>query len=388
MQSCNNDDKVFFTMDLLNGNGVNNANKNSEVQTSSAPPVNTGVSDDDFIITPPDQSNIVIPKEMIFVRKPVNEDSTELNSLVDDDTGVSETSNNSSSDDDEFVYKEPQKVAPVDDAFVFIRKKAPSEDAIEFEDSDIIAEESVEESPTNVAENQIEKSVDGNLVVTDNKVDEIAENDSTYSSEDDYVADSLAFLGLDGVDEDDDDYDLFGFEDLDDDSEEDILSESIIDENDNTNETDIAVDSESNITDSIIDSDIDGEILYKSEDTKYNENKYHSDNIIRDYEEDNKYNYPLLYLTGEKIELFRVQALTGMLDKRSFIDTDELYYHVYVDVDGSVVYLGKLLSKLLRTVLNNQTFSTFNKKVYLNKDTSYEGDLLYALSELDISLLS
>lgn len=372
-------DKVFFTMDLLRS-----PSNSSEVQVSPAPKTtdNCVDCDEELNITPPDQSNIVIPQNLIFVRKPVKEEDVEIEideyAVETESSGVSETTQ--SEDDDEFVYKEPPKLAPVDDALVFIRKpKQVEEEVIEFDDADIL----VEDEPVEVVKVEEAKVVEPSTVVS---VDETPiESVKDVVEEDSYIADSLAFLG---VDEEEDDYDLLGFEDLDDNSDyseidyyEENINEVIDDVIEETDEKNI-------INNDVIDSDIDGEILYKSEDTKYNENKYRSDNIIRDYEEDNKYNYPLLYLTSEKVELFRVQALTGMLDKRSFIDTDELYYHVYVEVDGSVVYLGKLLSKLLRTILNNQTFNTFNKKVFLNKDTSYEGDMLYALSEIDISLLS
>lgn len=129
------------------------------------------------------------------------------------------------------------------------------------------------------------------------------------------------------------------------------------------------------------------ELVYDSEDSLYNETKYKSDNIIRDYEEDNVYHYPLIYLSGEGVEQYRIQALGGMLDNRSFIDTDEIHYNVYIELPDGVIFVGKLLSRNLRILLNNRTFDVFDKKVYLDEDTKYEGDMLYALSEISQTIL-
>lgn len=129
------------------------------------------------------------------------------------------------------------------------------------------------------------------------------------------------------------------------------------------------------------------ELVYDSEDSLYNETKYKSDNIIRDYEEDNAYHYPLIYLSGEGVEQYRIQALGGMLDNRSFIDTDEILYNVYIELPDGVIFVGKLLSRNLRILLNNRTFDVFDKKVYLDEDTKYEGDMLYALSEISPTIL-
>lgn len=121
------------------------------------------------------------------------------------------------------------------------------------------------------------------------------------------------------------------------------------------------------------------DLIYDTEDSRYNENKYRSDNIIRDYEEDNKYEYPLIYLVCNSIEEFKVKALQGMIEKRTFIEDADTLYHTYVEVNDAIVYIGRMERKKLRVLLDNPIFSDFNKRVYLDEDTKYEGDLLYAL---------
>lgn len=51
------------------------------------------------------------------------------------------------------------------------------------------------------------------------------------------------------------------------------------------------------------------ESYFEVDEMKYESNVYKSDNVLKRYKEDNKLNYPLIYLKIDAIELFRVDAL-------------------------------------------------------------------------------
>lgn len=123
-------------------------------------------------------------------------------------------------------------------------------------------------------------------------------------------------------------------------------------------------------------------VSYISEESKYVDNEYTTDNTVRLYKEDNKLNYPLIMLSSDAVELFRFEALKGMLKKSNFIGVEE-GYNVYMQVKDQIVGVGILSNKFLKAVLTNRVFNSFTKKVYLDKETSFEGDMLYALCVAD-----
>jgi hypothetical protein len=190
--------------------------------------------------------------------------------------------------------------------------------------------------------------------------------------EDDYYAD-LEYDGLEDWDYDDYEEEPVNSEDASNDASQDTQTNEISEENNSD-----ALGEESKLE----------ELTYKAEDSYFNDPKYRSDNIIRDYEEDNKYHYPLLYLSGESIEMYKVQALQGMLDKSATTEEGIIYYNVYIELPTGVVAAGRLVSGALKTLLNNRTFDSLEKRVYFDENTKFEGDMLYALCQISSSALN
>lgn len=100
--------------------------------------------------------------------------------------------------------------------------------------------------------------------------------------------------------------------------------------------------------------------------------------VVKMYKEDTKLSYPCIVLECEKLEMFRVEALKGVLGNRSLVDTDN-QYHVYIAMQGQLVGIGVLPSVKLKILLGNKVFDVFTKRVHLDKNTTVEGDMLFAL---------
>ena len=116
---------------------------------------------------------------------------------------------------------------------------------------------------------------------------------------------------------------------------------------------------------------------FEVEETKVVDDKFRSDNVIKRYNEDNKLDFPLILLSSDSMELFRIKTLKSMLEEESLLSTD--LYNVYVFFQGSMLKIGKLSNDKLRVVLTTPVFKTFRKQVMLDENTLIEGDLLHAL---------
>lgn len=141
--------------------------------------------------------------------------------------------------------------------------------------------------------------------------------------------------------------------------------------------TEVSAEVPNEVSESIkADSDASG-VTFDTQDSKYTETRYRHDDIIRPFDEANKLNYPLLLMSCETIERFRVEVLKGMLKNSTFIENNEAL-NVYLEISGQKVGIGIVTGDMLRELLNNPTFRTFEKKIYLDNKTCYEGDMLYA----------
>ncbi len=120
------------------------------------------------------------------------------------------------------------------------------------------------------------------------------------------------------------------------------------------------------------------ESYFEVDEMKYESNVYKSDNILKKYKEDNKLNYPLIYLKIDAIELFRVDALKGMLKKETILGDDDVI-NVYLDFQGTLMHLGLLDMLLLRSFLDNPVFKTWEKCIYTGPEMCYSDVMMYAL---------
>lgn len=120
------------------------------------------------------------------------------------------------------------------------------------------------------------------------------------------------------------------------------------------------------------------ELTFDTVDTANSNNGFKSGDVVKMYKEDTKLEYPCIVLECEKLEIFRVEAMKGVLGNRSLMQ-DEGLYHVYVSIQGQVVEIGVLPSTKLKFLLGNKIFDVFDKRVHLDKDTTVIGDMLYAL---------
>lgn len=116
---------------------------------------------------------------------------------------------------------------------------------------------------------------------------------------------------------------------------------------------------------------------FEVEETVVLDDKFKSDNVIKRYNEDNKLDFPLLLLSSDSMELFRIKTLKSMLEEESLLVSG--LYNVYVFFQGSMLKVGMLSSEKLRVVLNTPVFKPFRKQVMLDESTLIEGDLLHAL---------
>lgn len=120
------------------------------------------------------------------------------------------------------------------------------------------------------------------------------------------------------------------------------------------------------------------EIYFKAEDDNVPSKSIQGGSKIKMYAEDNKLTYPLILLTCDRPEVFRLEALKGLLDNETFLK-DENKYTVYFQIKDKLLKVGLLARSKLKALLKSKVFDVFTKTVMLDKDITVEGDLLYAL---------
>jgi len=99
---------------------------------------------------------------------------------------------------------------------------------------------------------------------------------------------------------------------------------------------------------------------------------------VKLYKEGSSIKYPHLLLECDKLELFRVEALRGILGKRSLL-MDDSYYTVYISMDSQLVEIGVLPAERLKFIISSRVFDVFRKSVARWEGDKIEGDMLYAL---------
>lgn len=105
---------------------------------------------------------------------------------------------------------------------------------------------------------------------------------------------------------------------------------------------------------------------------------YKRGDVVKMYKEDTKLEYPCIMLKCEKLEMFRVEAMKGVLGTKSLINEDN-QYNVYINIQGQIVQVGVIPSTKLKFILSNKIFDIFEKCVHSDAQTTVTGDMLYAL---------
>lgn len=123
---------------------------------------------------------------------------------------------------------------------------------------------------------------------------------------------------------------------------------------------------------------MDNKSTFDTQDSQFHETKYRRDNMIRDYEESNKIPYPHLLLTCTKLDRYKILTLKGMLTSPTSSLKSEGMLDVLMRTASGLNHIGRVSNITLKTILGNKIFDDFNKKIYIDKDTFYEGDMLYA----------
>lgn len=96
--------------------------------------------------------------------------------------------------------------------------------------------------------------------------------------------------------------------------------------------------------------------------------------VVRLYTEGTELEFPCLVLSCEQLEKYKVDAMKGLL-----MGNSPNGYNVYIHFSGASVAVGRVGEDKLRVFLDDPTFASFEKVVHLDKNSTYQGDLLYAL---------
>jgi hypothetical protein len=93
--------------------------------------------------------------------------------------------------------------------------------------------------------------------------------------------------------------------------------------------------------------------------------------------------YPMLYLKLNNQSTVELNLLKNML-RTSCQDADAMYFHIYLDVCGSVIKpQGVLRNVELKTLLSSSIFSDVDKYIKLDENTTITGDMMFALCAVD-----
>lgn len=110
----------------------------------------------------------------------------------------------------------------------------------------------------------------------------------------------------------------------------------------------------------------------------HNANQHKRGNSVKLYREGTSLEYPYLLLQTEKLEMYRIEAMKGILE-RSNSTQQEDYLNVYIGLSNQYVLIGVLNQSKLKIILNSKVFDTFTKSVSRHEEERIEGDMLYAL---------
>jgi hypothetical protein len=126
------------------------------------------------------------------------------------------------------------------------------------------------------------------------------------------------------------------------------------------------------------------ELTFDTIDSANESTDFKRGDVVKMYKEDTKLEYPCIVLACEELEMFRIEAMKGVLGNRSLLQDSSLYA-VYISIKGQVVQIGVLPNTKLKFLLGNKVFDVFKKRVHLDNATTVEGDMLYALCMVSAS---
>lgn len=121
------------------------------------------------------------------------------------------------------------------------------------------------------------------------------------------------------------------------------------------------------------------ELYFDTTDIANTNEDFKRGDVVKMYKESTKLDYPCLILSCEQLEVFRVEAIKGILASRSLTNNGNQVYNVYIHMQGQMVKIGLLPNNRLRFVLSNHVFDVFDKKIHLDDATTVTGDMLFAL---------
>lgn len=120
------------------------------------------------------------------------------------------------------------------------------------------------------------------------------------------------------------------------------------------------------------------ELYFDTVESALDSNGFIRGDVVRMYKVGTSLSYPCIMLSCEELDKFRIDAMRGILGNRSLLE-DESIYNVYINMQGNVIEIGVLPNSKLKFLLGNKVFDVFKKQVHIDKDTTVEGDMLYAL---------
>ena len=100
--------------------------------------------------------------------------------------------------------------------------------------------------------------------------------------------------------------------------------------------------------------------------------------MVRPYDETDKTPYPHLLLMCNKLDMYRLNTLKGMLISAQTSVVPENSMAVVMKTVAGSSHIGYISNITLKTLIGNKVFSTFDKRIYVSPDEFYEGDMLYA----------
>lgn len=125
------------------------------------------------------------------------------------------------------------------------------------------------------------------------------------------------------------------------------------------------------------------------------DSSWHSDDYVHDeqhsYEskqiditkKSSSVEYPLLYLKLNNQSTIELNLLKSML-RTSCQDAEAMYFHIYLDVCGSIIKpQGVLRNVELKTLLSSRIFTEVEKYIKLDDNTVISGDMMFALCAAD-----
>lgn len=120
------------------------------------------------------------------------------------------------------------------------------------------------------------------------------------------------------------------------------------------------------------------QVSFDTVDSANTDSKFKPGDTVKTYDERNSIRYPCLHLETDVLDSNTVRLLQGVLAYKTLIENEDVYY-IYLKVQDTLTEIGTVPSTRIKLLLENKAFKHFQKKAYLDKETSLEGDMLFAL---------